>query len=106
VAVALPLRVGVQGRPETCDLYWDESHDPAHLVAVLPSCELWDIDGPSSNGPGWSRSGEPPAVTVSPSILTPRYHGFLRNGVFTPDIDKGRTYPHKPLGSGLGPNLS
>lgn len=40
----------------------------------------WHVDGPASSGGGWTRTGTPPEVTVSPSIQTPRYHGFLRNG--------------------------
>ena len=39
------------------------------------------IDGTSSNGPGWTRIGTPPNVTVTPSILiTGSYHGFLTSG--------------------------
>lgn len=58
-------------------------HEKNHLHVCLPpngALDYWDVDGPSSNGNGWTRSGEPPNVTASPSILTPRYHGFLRAG--------------------------
>jgi hypothetical protein len=41
----------------------------------------WHVDGPANNGPGWQRSGTVPNVTANPSILTPRYHGWLRNGI-------------------------
>ena len=40
----------------------------------------WVIDGPSSNGNGWERSGKPPDVTANPSIICGKYHGWLRNG--------------------------
>lgn len=54
--------------------------DGRSLVVMTPGGE-WNIDGPSNNGPGWTRSGEPPNVTASPSILIgTRYHGWLRNG--------------------------
>jgi hypothetical protein len=52
------------------------------LSVRLPSGEDWLIDGPASNGPGWTRTGEPPRITVRPSILTPKYHGFLTDGTF------------------------
>lgn len=44
-------------------------------------CDHWHVDGPANNGPGWERTGDPPNVTATPSIQTPRYHGWLRNGV-------------------------
>lgn len=41
----------------------------------------WWIDGPASNGGGWIREGEPPRITVRPSILMgKKYHGWLRDG--------------------------
>jgi hypothetical protein len=54
-----------------------------HLRVCLPpngGHDYWDVDGPSKNGNGWTRSGDLPNVTANPSILTPRYHGFLRGG--------------------------
>lgn len=60
--------------------------DGRTLVACLPpggasSADLWVIDGPSKNGSGWTREGRPEDGTLSvrPSIMTPRYHGFLRS---------------------------
>jgi len=45
----------------------------------------WMIDGPSSNGGRWKRTGTPPKITVTPSILIgsspAKYHGWLRDGV-------------------------
>jgi len=69
---------------------WHEDHwgykgpDGRCLQVMLPpggiSC-LWEIDGPANNGPGWTRTGEPPNVSAQPSIKTSQYHGFLTNGV-------------------------
>jgi hypothetical protein len=50
------------------------------LCVMLPDGGEWCIDGPSNNGPGWTRTGVPPNVTVAPSILTDKYHGMLENG--------------------------
>lgn len=50
------------------------------LVVKLPDCCDWVVDGPSTNGNGWTRSGEVPNVTANPSIQTENYHGWLRNG--------------------------
>ena len=59
-----------------------ETPDGKSLVVTLPSLEHWYIDGPSSNGGGWTRTGsvEDGTLNVTPSILTPKYHGFLRDG--------------------------
>ena len=47
----------------------------------------WFVDGPASNGQGWTREGKIPDITARPSILVPsakigpaRYHGFLTAG--------------------------
>jgi hypothetical protein len=54
------------------------------MHVVLPPAgglaDYWNVDGPSSNGPGWTRTGTIPLVTARPSIQTPRYHGFLTDG--------------------------
>lgn len=78
---------------------WDAEWHPARwkgadgrsLCVKLPTGHDWFIDAPSHNGPGWTRTGEPPAITVQPSICVPGkeggpdiYHGFLTNGVFVP----------------------
>lgn len=73
---------------------WDapwlpESHrgpDGRALVLMLPCNLEWTIDGPATNGPGWTRTGEPPNITANPSIGKLDkdgkwlYHGWLRNG--------------------------
>jgi hypothetical protein len=55
------------------------------LTVMLPNGIAWCIDGLSRNADGsrgsaWTRSGAPPNVTASPSILAGNYHGWLRNG--------------------------
>ena len=52
------------------------------LVCKTPAGE-WMIDGPASNGRGWTRTGTPPDINVTPSIGIgdpQRMHGWLRNG--------------------------
>lgn len=65
--------------------------DGKSLVVMLPDGLEWVIDGPAKSGGHWTRTGEPPKITASPSILTSKYHGFLREGVLTDDLD-GRKY--------------
>lgn len=62
------------------------------LMLRLPDGTDWMIDGPSRSGGRWMRTGEPPRITASPSIASPGYHGFLRDGVLTDDLE-GRRYP-------------
>lgn len=58
--------------------------DGIALVVKTPDGD-WQVDVPSwSNGkagPGWTRTGQIPNVTARPSILMPKYHGWLTNGV-------------------------
>jgi hypothetical protein len=56
--------------------------DGVSLMVKLPGGphEWWCVDGPSNTGGRWTREGAIPNVTASPSILTPRYHGYLRDG--------------------------
>lgn len=62
---------------------------------VLPpardAADIWIIDGTARDGGRWARTGEAPRLTVSPSILTPRYHSFLVDGVL------GDSLPDRPL---------
>lgn len=59
--------------------------DGLSLTVQLPPGYLsfWCIDGNATDGGKWTRTGTPPDVTASPSILTGDYHGFLQNGVLT-----------------------
>lgn len=58
--------------------------DGLSLVVVLPDSIHWTMDCPSPNGKPWQRTGIAPTITATPSILTPRYHGWLRDGVLVP----------------------
>lgn len=61
---------------------YQRNGDGMSLVCKTPAGE-WLMDGPSSNGPGWTRTGTPPDITVTPSIGIGRpqhMHGWLRNG--------------------------
>lgn len=66
------------------DADWYRPHwqgpDGRCLVVRTPGGD-WVIDGPAEDGGRWTRTGTPPRVTVSPSILiSDRYHGWLRDG--------------------------
>lgn len=71
--------------------------DGLSLSVSLPPDEpdghnhVWHVDGPSSSGGHWTRTGTPPNITASPSILTGKYHGFLQGGVLTDSL------PDRPL---------
>lgn len=72
------------------------------LLVMLPCrwafCvhELARRDG-RTYGEGWSVTGDPPTITVSPSIniggdQRSGYHGWIRGGVLTDDCE-GRSFP-------------
>lgn len=77
------------------------SHRPP-LIVALPAPGGgrvdWCVDGPAWKGgqpygDGWDVSGEPPLITVAPSInIVGVYHGYIQNGVITDDCE-GRRYP-------------
>lgn len=51
------------------------------------------LDMRTQDGAQWSRTGEPPRITVAPSINEVGvFHGFIRDGLITDDVE-GRTYP-------------
>lgn len=59
--------------------------DGRALMVMLPDGNEWHVDGPAKNSKtSWQRSGEPPKITASPSIQTPKYHGHLVDGVLRP----------------------
>ena len=72
--------------------WWpDRGQDGHGWVVKLPSGEEWMSEGRAGNcqcppDPAhrcWSRTGSAPRLTVNPSIATPRWHGWLRDGVLT-----------------------
>lgn len=68
--------------------YWRDWADKRSPICVVcPNGEWWEIDRKSSNGAGWIVIGDLPNITCSPSIVVDGYHGFLRNGEFTPDLE-------------------
>jgi hypothetical protein len=53
------------------------------LYVMVPGNHPACLDGPATNGPGWTRTGTPPDVTASPSIWADAptgWHGWLRDG--------------------------
>ncbi len=87
---------------------WLGKRPPIELVC--PDGNVWCPDRKSSNGDGWTVAGEWPNITVSPSIdcrpiggsgTGAYYHGFLRNGEFTPDL-AGHVFPVPNIGPDYG----
>lgn len=72
------------------------TRDP--LVVRLPGGTDFCVDGPTFSAGqrgsgGWTVTGEPTAITLSPSInIGGSYHGWIQNGVITDDCE-GRTFP-------------
>jgi hypothetical protein len=71
-------------------MYWDTRFDPGERLSVkLPNNAEWLID---RRPPIWTRTGEPPNITVTPSINHQgQYHGHLSAGILTEDVE-GRTF--------------
>lgn len=70
-------------------------YDGIALTVRCPNGMDWQVDGPSTSGGRWKRSGDPKrpeTLTVSPSIAIGRkedpdfYHGFLQQGRLTAHI--------------------
>lgn len=61
----------------------DRKEDGLSISVVCPDGAVWLIDGQASGGGYWTRQGTPPKLTVTPSILTPGYHGYLTDGILT-----------------------
>lgn len=59
--------------------YDEKGPDGKSLVVRTPGGD-WHVDGEAKGGGGWTRTGEVPLLTVTPSILQPSYHGWLREG--------------------------
>jgi hypothetical protein len=74
------------------------------LWVCLPGNWWFCVDSQTTDGAGqgWTVTGEPPKITVSPSInMVGLYHGWLRDGVLSDDVE-GRTYPTPEGGEGAG----
>lgn len=68
---------------------WADKRPP--LVVYLPSGRPFCVDRKASDGTWWAVAGEPPNITVNPSINhVGAYHGYLRNGVLSDDVDGRR----------------
>lgn len=85
--------VGAIWRVEYHESHWAGADGRCYQVQLPPGGigDQWVIEQPSTSGGHWTRTGEAPCFTAVPSILTPRYHGYLTAGVLTDDLD-GRTY--------------
>jgi hypothetical protein len=83
------FKVGDRGNGEFLSKHywrdWADKRDP--LTVVCPNGATWEIDRKSSNGTGWIVTGDWPNLTCTPSIVVPGYHGFLRDGEFTADLE-------------------
>jgi len=68
--------------------YWrDHALSRPAIFVLCPDGSGWCPDQGSSNGTGWTTTGEPAKLTAHPSIVVSGYHGFLKDGVFTPDLE-------------------
>lgn len=89
--------VGAMWRARWMEPHWIGPDGESWMLALPTKREIgdpWCIDGPSSSGGSWTRTGTPPTLTARPSILTPYYHGWLTDGVLSDDLD-GRSYPEE-----------
>jgi hypothetical protein len=82
------------------DAFWLPwtGQDGKSMSVILPPggmVNVWHIDGEARSGGHWTREGEPPNITASPSIKSSRYHGFLQNGTLTSDVE-GQVFPDEP----------
>lgn len=77
------------------ELWWWPQKGPngePWWAVTLPGGDRWDVFGPAANSKTpWAITGTAPKLTASPSIAAPKYHGWLRDGVLTPDCE-GRRY--------------
>jgi hypothetical protein len=78
--------------PEVCILA-PEHEGKRPIVVCMPGPMNFMIHSAEARSrAGWTVTGEPPAITMTPSIHTPGvYHGYLTAGVITDDLD-GRRY--------------
>ena len=75
----------------------DQMAKRSPLVVRLPDGTDFCVDQPYSSArekrEGWQVTGEPPKLTLLPSInCAGSYHGWIRDGVITDDCE-GRRFP-------------
>jgi len=82
----IPLEQAPVGAMWDAWWYHFKGPDGRCLVVRTPGGD-WVIDAKAQDGRGWTRTGEPPELTVKPSIGIGgdpgkgwKYHGFLTNG--------------------------
>lgn len=64
-----------------------------YRTVLLDGAYFGGPDVLNPNREGWTITGTPPNLTATPSIhAVGDYHGWLRDGVLSDDVD-GRTYP-------------
>lgn len=77
------------------DCWWVpwRGSDGVRLMVKLPPggrTDWWHVDGPAGNAPGllpgWTRTGTIPLISVTPSIASPDYHGFLGSNGTPPGV--------------------
>jgi hypothetical protein len=65
---------------------------PDSQVQYTPFCV--DIASDDDDDKGWTVTGTPPLITVTPSInAVGSYHGYIKNGIISDDCE-GRKFPH------------
>lgn len=87
---------------------WDQNNASQPGAPLYIKCppgkpwSIWAIDGGSTNGSGWQRTGDYSTMTATPSILFPGkqgekcvFHSFLQNGILLADIE-GNVFPDCP----------
>lgn len=80
--------------------YFQRNAGRQPLVVRLPGTVDWGVDGPPWKdgrpcGDGWDVSGEPPLITVAPSInILGCYHGGIKAGIISDDCE-GRCYDER-----------
>jgi hypothetical protein len=82
--------------PRLSDFYKQNNAGREPLLVWLPGGTVFCVDAMCWEGArlygGWQVTGEPPLITVSPSInIKGLYHGWIQNGVILDDCE-GRTY--------------
>jgi hypothetical protein len=77
------------------------------LVVILPDMTRFVVDslavqGGRYYGDGWTVTGEPPLLTVQPSINIPgSYHGYVTAGVISDDVEGRKFEPFEDVSDGM-----